>query len=332
MEVSVSTQSCDAWIVKGLAQSVWFPDDVYCLQLMTHEPCPTMLFWLQKIWAQQGCFLQSLTASEISIVDLHALLEMFSLQPVAIIVIHMDIEPSRTMYQRIMECCATYQGPYRIVITSSSQQKGAAHKLCTVEVPKQVDFVLFTALYALILGDTQDKNKLKTFWDQINRFAPKLTVSQACLVIPYSNLLGRGKELFFGTWLAHLIEAPMSLFTLSQHLFARDARSFYATWASVQGRYPDEFWLAYWPEQFWRAYNFVLVMRTVGPEQAAVFSKGLPFSFIQRGWRLYQPELFVDLLEIMYDYDCRAKQGGLIVPYERLFHKILVESSVVHKR
>lgn len=315
-------ESCDAWILRGISQSQWFPENVYCLQLSAHESCSGMLPWLKRVWQQQQYASQFLSASEIDSANLEVLLGVYSLQPPSILVITMDIEPSRKQYMRIVERCWEYQGSYRIILVVAAHHKIITHKH-VVELPKYVDYNLFFALYKLINGDTQETNSTKTFFDYISRITSKLTLSQACAVLPYIHVLGRGRDQFCRSWLPLLIQTSPSLFTLSQQLFARDARAFYITWNCVRSRYPDEFWLVYWSDQFWQAYCFIVAARTIGLEQSTSFTKGLPFSFIQRGWRLYQADVFAELIELMYEYDCHAKQGGLMIPYELLFNKIL---------
>jgi hypothetical protein len=134
------TTSCDSWIV----QQQWFPDDVFCIQLLTHEPCGAVLPWLKKVWQQQGYSSTFLCASEIDSIDLERLLGMSSLQPASIMVVTMDIEPSRKLYTRILEQCLEYQGSYRIILVISVQPKTTVARNSVIEIPKHVDSALST--------------------------------------------------------------------------------------------------------------------------------------------------------------------------------------------
>lgn len=326
----MSAESCDVWIERGLAQGKWFPENTHCEFLVMHEPCPTLLLWLQKAWMQQGCLFKSIYASELDGSDIELVLCMSLLQSPSIIMIVMDIDSSRKMYQRIIEYCLHYQGPYQVILVTSSS-KGSAlpvRQHTVIEVPKQVDYHLFTVLCQLMHQCAPHQSVTKLFFDYTSRCTNKLTVPQACLLIPYVNLIGRGRDHFFSSWLSALLQSAPSLFTLSQHLFARDARAFYTTWNWVRSRYADEFWATYWSDQLWQAHCFIVAMHMGGQEQASGFSKGLPFSFMQRGWRSYRAELFTDVLALLYQYDCRTKQGGLEIPYELLFQKILTAAPV----
>jgi hypothetical protein len=317
-------ESCDTWMRRGLIEGQWFPGGVSYIQLLTHESCGPLLPWLKKIWQKQGASLQFFSASVIDSIDLDVFLEVYSLQSSSILVMIMDIEPSRKLYNHIMERCSRYQGPHRIVLIVLAQHK-AVYRNAVVELPKYIDYNFFTTLYLLINGNLYEKLEIKAFFGAMYRLSTKLTLAQVCLVIPYIHVLGRGRDQFFRYWLPPLIHTTPSLFTLSQQLLSRDASAFYTTWQRLYARYPDEFWLVYWSDQFWQAYCFIISSRTSGLDQSTIFAKGLPFAFVQRGWRLYKAELFVELIEVMYEYDCYTKQGGLMVPYDLLFNKILIE-------
>lgn len=324
----MSTELCGAWILRGLNEGEWFPEDVYCQLLVMHEPCPTLLVWLQKTWSKQGFFFKLVYASELDGSDIAVLLGMSFIESTSMMMIVMDIDPSRKIYQRIMDYFLQYTGPYRILLVTLSHKNMplSAQKYSIIELPKQVDYSLFTVLYQLMHQCAVNSAQLKVFFDHVGRLTNKLTMPHACLLMPYIDLIGKGREYFFNHWMGNLLQSTPSLFTLSQHLLMRNVRAFYSTWSWIRNRYADEFWAVYWSDQLWQAHCFIVAMHKGGQEEASGFSRGLPFAFMQRGWRSYDAELFIDTLELLYHYDCQAKQGGLEIPYELLFQKIFMMS------
>jgi len=318
----------DIWLTQGLRNKIWFSEDVHCIQLLAYEFPSSMLCWLQKAWRDQGFALRLLYASDIDVVELKLMLSMYSFQDTSILLINMDIDPSRKLYNLIINFCLTYKGHFRIILVVSSQ-----HKLITrenvIEVPRYIDLPLFMALCNLFDSEMNDQHIVKLCFDYIIAQSTKVTVVQACRVIPYIQVVGRGRDQFFSQWLPNLLQISPPLFMLSQYLFAREEQNFYKTWFNLYHRYSDEFWLVYWSDQLWQAYCFILAMRSGQTEVAKTFTKGLPFSFIQRSWRTYDANLFAELLLSLYEYDCYIKQGGLIVPYELLFRKIFSHRSNV---
>ena len=279
---AVRTESCYSWIAQGVQHQRWFPDDVAYIHIIAHESCGPLFPWLRKIWQQHGLSVRFLLASEIDVVEFEVFLETTSLQPQTVVVVTLDIEPSRKVCIRLIELCSVYKGLHRIILISNPLHKVSLSKNIPIEIPKIVDYNLFATLSVLINYNVHDKQTIKSFFDRVIHSAPKLTLAQACAVIPYIDVLGRSKDQFYSTWLPVLIKENLSLFTLSQHLLARDARSFYAMWNDIYPRYPDEFWLVYWSDQLWQAYRFTTSQRSSQADQSSLFTKGLPFSFYSK--------------------------------------------------
>ena len=69
--------------------------------------------------------------------------------------------------------------------------------------------------------------------------------------------MGNHYETFIDTWLDAFIVPETSLFTLSQHFFARSPQKFLSVWKAIAPSYAEQFWIAFWSEQLWRAYHVV---------------------------------------------------------------------------
>jgi hypothetical protein len=319
------------WMSRGLLQGEWFSRERPCLQILSAQPLGAFLPLLRKKWLQQGYGSRVVVTSDLENNDLDRALQVSSLEePSVIVIIHYE---NRKLEPEIIRLCSAGSGFAKIVLATYPQHKlvGEGHAL--VEITDAIDYESWKLMCSFAYEiDTTIARKLERLMQSLRLYGQQLTLSHAMMLMPYIPVLGRGSEQFLQVWLPHIVQPTVSLFTLAQYLLARDGRNFYALWGRVKELYEHEFWLAYWSDQFWKACHFITAMRSHETQDAAIFAKGLPFSFTRNGWRGYSADFFAALVEMLYEYDRCSKQGGLCVPFELIFHKIITPPEFDEKR
>lgn len=222
---------------------------------------------------------------------------------------------------------ARYEGPHCILYWSGpeSRVKGSAKTelpaghLC-VEIAQYVDIKTYSVLSAYFYPEAQlDQAFARRVFDE----SGKITVDEACLLLAYQNVVGRKSDAFFGTWLSRIIVPEKSLFTLSQHLFARQQRQFLQQWKAVKDDFPDEFWVAYWSEQLWQATLFVMRARTQGYDAAKKSAYRLPFSFMNKDWQKHTQESLTWAHQFLCKLDYNLKNSAGTHGIELWYYKFL---------
>src|SRR5581483_4322949 len=110
---------------------------------------------------------------------------------------------------------------------------------------------------------------------------PQITLDNAYMLMHYAAMVGVPDTTFLTEWLPHLIAQEQSLFTLSTHFFARDAKKFLQQWKDMQPLYGEPFWITFWSEQLWRAAHYCDLMAHKELVEAKKIGFRLPFSFMQ---------------------------------------------------
>lgn len=150
----------------------------------------------------------------------------------------------------------------------------------------------------------------------------KITLDEACLLCRYGMVLSaKNVTLFIDEWLDHLLEPRASLFTLSKHFFAKEARDFFHLWRAVSERYPLQFWTIFWSEQLWRASAYVKLVRRNQRAEAKKISYKLPFAFLQHGWRNYGVRELKQAHDFVYTIDYDLKNGASPYGFDCFFSK-----------
>lgn len=148
------------------------------------------------------------------------------------------------------------------------------------------------------------------FVRQLLAMGQQLTLDQLCLLLQYSSITVGGSKEFFNDWVPHLVTPEQSLFTLSQHLFARKTSAFFTQWSRIKDNYMAPFWISFWSDQLWRAAYFIEYSKEGNAVEAKKMSYKLPFSFIQRDWKLHSVQELRIAHELLYDLDGKSKNGG----------------------
>lgn len=155
-----------------------------------------------------------------------------------------------------------------------------------------------------------------------------MQLDDACLLTQYAMLIGsKNISSFIQEWLEQLIKPKTSLFMLSKHFFAKDARTFFSTWLSMSKQYPIQFWIVFWSEQLWSAAAYISLMRSNDHIEAKKVASKLPVTFLQKNWREYSIRELKNAHDYIYKLDYSLKNGGnevgLDLFYSKFFHNEL---------
>lgn len=199
-----------------------------------------------------------------------------------------------------------YQGPHSLIFFVGADD---AEFDDTITIPATVDIQLFTQLLIFFAGNAAAERSAQAVQTLYAR-RTALSVDNACSMIRYIALIGNQYQAFFDNWLDMCIVPETSLFTLSQHFFARAPQKFFATWKSIAPHYGEQFWITFWSEQLWRAYHVVDYLQQSRFVEAKSISYRLPFSLMQGDWRKLTLSELQQAHAFMYTIDLSLKNGG----------------------
>lgn len=279
------------------------PGFVLCLQADGYPIllCQHIISHLSKIGKQE---IVSLPMSGDSTAPLMAALQTEFLGQRSIYWLHADESLSKKNYDLWLDFLRSYSGPHAIIFCATKPLSNTPSNWMTVPLPAEVDISLFKLLASTLdLKNTQ-------FIDQIFQSVRYMPPDTALLLCQYGKLVGRNTASFTTDWLPSLVVPEQSLFNLSQALFGKKAKSFYLQWKQFEGMYPLQFWLTFWSEQIWRAYCYVRLQRAGKILAAKKIGYRLPFSFLNKDWRLHSLQKLADAHRQIYSLDYHIKQGG----------------------
>jgi hypothetical protein len=211
--------------------------------------------------------------------------------------------------KELLDYLAAYQGPHRVMfaldetISCSPQDFG-----CMVMLPVSVGYKEFTALCEFMYGAEE-----KMHSDIVKKLFQKvrgMEIDQACLLLSYLRLTGRGAEEFLQTWVDKIIRPETSLTVLASAFFARDERLFFTLWQRIEPDYSAQFWITFWSEQVWRAYNFAEQSHNHNYVEAKRISFRLPYNFTTQLWKQAQLDELRAAHNFLYVLDGALKNGG----------------------
>lgn len=219
-------------------------------------------------------------------------------------------QSSRASQQEWLNYLSMYQGPNTVMFFMAGQPpKSIPTEWSVITIPDQLSRELVAAIIKIYQTDTTFKID-QQFIRYIQSMAHQLTLDQLCLLLHYATITVGGAPEFFNEWVPHLITPEQSLFTLSQHLFARKVPLFIAQWIQVRDHYAAPFWVSFWSEQVWRAAYFIEYSKAGDRVEAKKISYKLPFSFIQRDWTQHTVAELKAAHQLLYDLDSKLKNGG----------------------
>jgi hypothetical protein len=175
-----------------------------------------------------------------------------------------------------------------------------------ITIPAALDQKQLTCLIAIFGNDTVLLKNVT----RICKGRDGISLDHACILMHYARLLGANTDQFVHQWLDKILMPERSLFTLSTHFFAKKPKVFFELLGHIGGEYPEIFWVSYWSESLWRAHYYVALNQTKQFGEAKKMSNRLPFSFIQRDWKLHSPSALKKAHQQLYEIDFALKNGA----------------------
>lgn len=212
-------------------------------------------------------------------------------------------------------------GEHAIIFSTELTSSIKGHqKNAVVVLPDTLTFVQAQNLLESFYG-TVDRIKeefIRKLFERLSQLSP----DQLLLLYNYQKVLGRGQDLFFEKWLDLIIEPEQSLFVLSQHFFARSDQ-FFRHWEQIKQNYSTEYWITFWSQQIWQALIFIEKAQAFGPQEARKSVTRLPFSFMQKDWKLVTFNELCRAHEYLYTVDNATKNGSGTIGIELFLHNFI---------
>ena len=155
--------------------------------------------------------------------------------------------------------------------------------------------------------------------NQIYKIKNSYSLDELYLLKNYQDLLGADSKIFYQSWIARLVTADTSLFTLSQLFFEKKEKEFLKLWLQIKPLYSDMFWISYWSDQVYRAYFFIRFTHEENYATSKQVSFGLPFSFLKQTYKTYQLHELQGFHQAMYAIDIALKNGGSSYEIDKLY-------------
>lgn len=237
-------------------------------------------------------------------------------------------ELDKKTQQQLLQYLREYNGPHTLmmVVQDAVALPQSWH---IVTLPEVVDRHLF--IYLMQWADYTITTRMMQGIDALYARTKNISLDNAVLLMHYFKAVGVHQQLFIDSWLDLIVEPDKSLFTLSQHFFAKDRRGFFAAWKMIGPEYPDAFWITFWSEQVWRAFYYGQLMRMQKITEAKKIAYRLPFSFIQRDWKKITSHELQAAHARLYALDYALKNGGGNHGFDLFYSQFFLDDSVSKK-
>lgn len=231
--------------------------------------------------------------------------------------------------QEFLQYVRNYLGPNRVVFFALHEDiPYHAKDTIYIDIPEHIDKQHAIDLLQTLCGF--DATHAQQFAQAVFARHKEIALDGFCMLVQYGQLLNVASvSSFLDDWLEYILTPKASLFTLSTHFFAKDARLFFPLWVRIQHEYSPQFWVAYWAEQLWRAHGFLQLHKKNKKDDAKKMAFRLPFTFIQREWRNYSMRELKQAHAMMYTIDFRLKNGGNEHVLDLFFSKFFSNQFIV---
>lgn len=219
----------------------------------------------------------------------------------------------------------SYSGPHKILFFCDDAHSGAYRsndQMKIITIPDAITLQEYPLIRFLVQGSSLQKS---SFASGIAQHTQSLSLDSACLFAHYEVVVGNNGNDFFAYWIAHIIEPSSSLFLLTQHLFSKKTKLFFAQWVYNAENYTPPFWATFWADQVWRAYIYCDLMKQKKYDEAKRAQYKLPYSFINRDWSNYSLRELQKAHHFLSDMDFSLKNGGSEIGLE-LFYSNFFEN------
>ncbi len=212
----------------------------------------------------------------------------------------------------------SYSGPHTLVFFVNGEVSLSRRGIAVgVEIPDQIHRELFEKVL-FFFGKNTHKTK-KELIDVIFEQSPTIPLESACRLIDYIDVVSVKSKETFRQYLMQLVKPTTSLFTLSEHFFAKREKEFFELWKTMQDTYSPLFWIIFWSEQIWRAHFVITFLNDNNITQARSMSRRLPFSFIKTLWKKYSLLELAAAHNFLYKADYAAKTGSTFCTLDLFF-------------
>jgi len=211
--------------------------------------------------------------------------------------------------RRWLELLKGYKGPNRAVFfVRDTQLKQAPAGWTVVQVAEKKDLSLIRAIAGCFRAGLLDP-QLRAVEEALSA-QQTLSLDAITLLIDYVALAGDSLSDFLGSCIYDVITPDTPFFELGSAFFARDSHRFFEIWRNLTPWYGPQFWTAMWSEQLFRAYFYVMFRKRGSFAEAKKISWRLPFSFIQRDWKRFEPDILRRAHRRLTALDHELKNGA----------------------
>jgi len=227
-------------------------------------------------------------------------------------------EKKNNQSQKLIDFLLNYQGPHVVSFFISHDSKIVEKKkIKGIEIPDTISYqdLMSLMLFFQISFDRDKNNFLKSFF--VSNQTIKIEV--ACNVIKHLALIGSRSLDSMASYLCHLIDSPPTLNVLSEQFFAKQPKIFFTTWNTIRTDYSDMFWITFWSGQLWKAHNVTGYLKQKNFVAAKQMSYRLPFTFINKYWKLCNQGELVQAYQFLYSMDYAIKTGSITDAFDLFF-------------
>lgn len=201
-----------------------------------------------------------------------------------------------------------YKGPNQVGFFSKKSIASTNDQTwITIDIPATVNDVIFTNFFTYLYQ--KQPNKSSSIIRTIFKKHSSINLDTALLLMHYYILLGNKPEAFIEEWLSAIILPEKSLFSLSTYFFAKKEQLFFELWNRVSSDYSEPFWTTFWSEQLFKAHAYITLNNKQDFLQAKKVAYRLPFSFMQKDWKLLSLEELSKTHNHIYSLDWNIKNG-----------------------
>lgn len=138
-----------------------------------------------------------------------------------------------------------------------------------------------------------------------------LSLDSILMLLNYIDLIKLDKNGKTINYLSIVLgQETVSLNLLSKHFFENNPKELFKTWAKVQEKFSDVFWIAFWSEKIYRAYFVVHFLKNKNFSMAKSMSFGLPYSFFNKEWKKNSLKRLSNYYNFLYTNDFKVKTGS----------------------
>jgi hypothetical protein len=218
--------------------------------------------------------------------------------------LHADIGMTKKTADEWLAFLHHYKGPHTLIFCTTQALEKIPTQWQVLQLPITLDRPTLRRLTPIIGTHVAQ-------WEEaLFKMVPTIPLDTAILLDHYAQLVGKKSELFVTTWLGQLVTPEISLFSLSQALFGRNAAQFFRYWKHLKGLYAVQFWISFWSEQLWRAYCYIRLQKSGQIADAKKIGYRLPFSFLKGQWRTVSLQELTTAHAFLYELDYHCKHGG----------------------